>query len=642
MPARKPPRLKYRPLLSETLPYEVPIIFSNSQMYSTACESISDVGLKRGLDLTIRQSSSWTIPYEYKITKGRSATRSLAVMHPLVQLTACDFYERYERTVLDACSKSSFSLRYPADVSNIYLKAAGAEASWTAEDDSTDLEDTAEMDAPMVGSYFAYAKYTNMGRYMDSAEFVRLEKRFAKLIKLDISRCFPSIYTHSVAWAVKGRWLSKRHAQKHSFEGSFDRLMMNANCNETNGILVGPEISRVFAEIILQEVDKNVASELNQLNLKEGWDYAVRRYVDDYHIFVSDERLAADIVQRLSKHLAIYKMHTNEDKYGSSDRPFISDISVARKEIKDQFRRIGVGLSAVKVGSDAIEARKAARAIRADIEELRIIAQRNRVEFSAISGWVLGFVKQTLRRLWERFKDEAQPDCEAGIAEIVASLIRLTFYVCALDFRVRPTYSLAEIVVEALRLEGLLSEGCVDVIRHALNEEFFSLVRANASFGSALSDRDDPIEIFNILICGSHFLGASFIRSSDVADAIRKMAHGGNLTYFRYISAKFCMLKAPDVFDADLLILNEATKDYLTSDAVRIERDTMSFLLFADYLSAPDVNVTDKRAVYLAKTGANISGQVMRLLGPRLRYADWTGRSIKALLDRKELRPVYE
>ena len=58
--------------------------------------------------------------------------------------------------------------------------------------------------------------------------------------------------------------------------------MQLANYNETNGIVVGPEVSRIFEEVILQQIDLNVLSKLENSGLKYGVDFEVRRYVDDF------------------------------------------------------------------------------------------------------------------------------------------------------------------------------------------------------------------------------------------------------------------------------------------------------------------------------------------------------------------------
>src|SRR3546814_5059604 len=66
----------------------------------------------------------------------------------------------------------------------------------------------------------------------------------------------------TITWAVKDKLLAKEFKSAYSFEAQFDKLMQRANYNETKGIVVGPEFSRVFAEIILQRVDQKVIANL--------------------------------------------------------------------------------------------------------------------------------------------------------------------------------------------------------------------------------------------------------------------------------------------------------------------------------------------------------------------------------------------
>ena len=61
----------------------------------------------------------------------------------------------------------------------------------------------------------------------------------------------------------------------------FDMLMQRLNYNETNGIIIGPEISRIFAEIIFQDIDSKVIRSLRSKGFKFNKDYVIKRYVDD-------------------------------------------------------------------------------------------------------------------------------------------------------------------------------------------------------------------------------------------------------------------------------------------------------------------------------------------------------------------------
>ena len=91
---------------------------------------------------------------------------------------------------------------------------------------------------------------------------------------MDVSKCFDSIYTHSLSWACKDKKFVKKNLDiSSSFADVFDELMQRSNYKETNGILIGPEVSRVFAEIIFQEIDSLMFSELKNNSIISGKDF---------------------------------------------------------------------------------------------------------------------------------------------------------------------------------------------------------------------------------------------------------------------------------------------------------------------------------------------------------------------------------
>ncbi|MEZ0033138.1 hypothetical protein ABIF68_003508 [Bradyrhizobium japonicum] len=96
------------------------------------------------------------------------------------------------------------------------------------------------------GSFFAYEGYDRFYKFFNSEEFVGLEKKFSLMRLTDISKCFSSIYSHTLAWAVKDVQHGKESTSAVSFANDFDSLMQYANYNETNGIPVGAELSRLF------------------------------------------------------------------------------------------------------------------------------------------------------------------------------------------------------------------------------------------------------------------------------------------------------------------------------------------------------------------------------------------------------------
>ena len=241
---------KFRPLLTETLPYELPVIFGNDRLYYSRCRSVDSLA-KPLLEKIFLGTRGYTIPYNYSIRKDSDRTTQLSLVHPSIQLEFCELYERHEASILEFCSRSEYSLRRPAAVAAVYVLSLAEVSEAVHKTGEVHLApDSSEPELAKLVSYFAYEKFNLLNKFYESREFVQLEKKFEVLRQLDISKCFYSMYTHSIAWAVKSKDFAKSNTKTYSFESSFDSLMQRSNYSETNGIVVGPEFSRIFAEII--------------------------------------------------------------------------------------------------------------------------------------------------------------------------------------------------------------------------------------------------------------------------------------------------------------------------------------------------------------------------------------------------------
>jgi len=105
------------------------------------------------------------------------------------------------------------------------------------------------------------------------------------IVKTDISRYYPSIYTHSIAWACYGKEQVKanRKAYECSLADRLDALVRASNRNQTIGIPVGPETSRIIAEMIGRRIDREVCSRVPKLD--PIW---MDRLQDDWFVGVPD------------------------------------------------------------------------------------------------------------------------------------------------------------------------------------------------------------------------------------------------------------------------------------------------------------------------------------------------------------------
>jgi hypothetical protein len=82
------------------------------------------------------------------------------------------------------------------------------------------------------------------------------------IAKADISRFYHSIYTHSLAWAAYGKEKYKSSPKTYlgSLADRLDAITRSCNRNQTIGIPVGPETSRILADIISSRIRNSLLS----------------------------------------------------------------------------------------------------------------------------------------------------------------------------------------------------------------------------------------------------------------------------------------------------------------------------------------------------------------------------------------------
>lgn len=365
---RKKIELKYkkeRVIFSDVLPYETPLIFSNRHFYRFLVKYkiriegnilLWDTNMPDGafesLKLLLGFSSGKTegsfsvanqnikIPFSYKIAHKKDRFRELAIIHPGSQLKMIEFYEKYKYLIIHYCNQSNFSIRRPDKVAcYFYYKDRLHEQLLGKKIDS---KEEYMKEYENLKSYFSYKKYSNIYKFYEDYRYQRAEKKYEKLLKFDIQDCFNSIYTHSILWATlggieqgKSAWQKNQH--KDTFGSEFDDLMQKMNFAETNGIVIGPEFSRIFAEIILQKVDRDVENNMTSKGVYLNRDYECYRYVDDYFLFYNDEKTKNDILEQFSLRLREFKLTISDSKTKVLERPFVTEITIAKQKIDSLF-----------------------------------------------------------------------------------------------------------------------------------------------------------------------------------------------------------------------------------------------------------------------------------------------------------------
>ncbi|MDD4993477.1 MAG: RNA-directed DNA polymerase [Paludibacter sp.] len=367
----KKKQIKYtmaRALLSDTLPYEIPLTFSNRHFYqfvnefniqfvndksntqSITCnlsDNTFEIILKllfgtskplMGKKINIDDKMHRRVPFVFNIAHKANRFRELAIPHPKSQLELVAFYDVYKELILYYSNISSFSIRKPDKIAKfIYQNDNLHKMNLGDEDDAIESSDR---EYENLKTFFTYSQYPHIYKFYEDYRYHRAEKKYDKLFKFDISKCFDSIYTHSIGWAVNSKEYAKEYCSSNAaeFGNRFDKFMQNTNYGETNGIVIGPEFSRVFAEIILQKIDKTVEQRLktrkeNKLTFKR--DYEIFRYVDDYFVFYNDDKVKEDILTEYELLLKTYKMSISESKSIHYVKPLITELTIAKDKITD-------------------------------------------------------------------------------------------------------------------------------------------------------------------------------------------------------------------------------------------------------------------------------------------------------------------
>lgn len=134
----------------------------------------------------------------------------------------------------------------------------------------------------------------------------------------DITNCYPSIYTHTIAWALHTEEVAKEHKTELSYIGNLiDIDIQQMRYGQTNGIPQGSILMDFIAEIVLGYCDELLTEKLNGLGIS---DYQILRYRDDYRIFSNNSHELDLILKSLSEVLIKLNFKLNPAKtYSTRD-----------------------------------------------------------------------------------------------------------------------------------------------------------------------------------------------------------------------------------------------------------------------------------------------------------------------------------
>ena len=210
----------------------------------------------------------------YESLRDVNIPRQMGVPHPESYIVQCLALKRHWEKVKKHCEQPN------TPVSRIYVRKMSGNHVFRMNYKGKEHFENEEADIiNMMGAYY--------------------------IVRTDISNCFPSIYTHSIPWALHGRSKSKKDRSVLLKGNILDKATQGTRDGQTNGLLIGPHASNVISEIILTRID----DEMIRKRYKR-----FSRYIDDYTFYAKTHNEAENFIRDLGMQLREYELVLNGKK----------------------------------------------------------------------------------------------------------------------------------------------------------------------------------------------------------------------------------------------------------------------------------------------------------------------------------------
>ncbi len=255
------------------LPYEI-IPAITTKDFAKKAEQISNyIKSFKG-----EQSSKY---YSYSIPKVKHVRRTLGIPNPYHQLKLSQIIVENWEDINDFIQSSPISLSKPK-VNELSV--------------TNDLREVR-----------TFSREINLSDISKYSILSSTDSRY--LLKADISRFYPTVYTHIIPWALHSKELSKASLNDKSlfktlFGNDIDKFVRATQENQTIGIPIGPDTSLVISEIIGGAIDKRLQTELKEKKIRlKGF-----RFVDDFYLYFktyNEAQVALSTLHQIAKDLEL-------------------------------------------------------------------------------------------------------------------------------------------------------------------------------------------------------------------------------------------------------------------------------------------------------------------------------------------------
>lgn len=659
---------KERVVLSDVLPYEIPVIYSNRYFYKFLTEykvkidskkltvswenkkndevpdeviklffGIKDISNQVG---TFKSYALKTIPFIFKIAHKENDYRELSIIHPLNQLHLVEFYDEFKETIKYYSSISEYSIRRPHKTAKYKFKNDYIYKMLKAENVEHDKIEIASLEYENLKTFFTYKQYSNINKFFESYQYQRSEKKYNKMYKLDVSKCFDSIYTHSIVWALHNKEIVKENIRTSNgtFAGLFDKFMQNINYGVTNGILIGSEFARIFAELLLQQIDKLVLDELLHKNCFHKKNYEIYRYVDDYFIFYDEETIKDTIVDLYKHNLKKYNLHISKTKSMGYIKPIITELTIAKTKITDL---INEQLTIKKHDSDDEDNINWSLYINSKkiITRLKIIIKETGIEYKDIINYTLTMVERKNNLLINVFQDTDEFEShKKNFIKASLEILDIAFFIYAVSPRVSSTIKISSLLSKLLLFIKNTTNIAPDekeIIYKKIFDEILFILNKNRL------KHYTQIETLYLLIVLNE-LGKEYrLEETLLLEYFFQSTNDKTLNYFSITTLLFYIKNIVRYSNVKIKIKEEIKKKLESSNKDNLYKNTELLMLLMDSLTCPYLEESFKYELLCLFNMNDVAVQTKIIYFKKYWFIKWNNFNFVNEIESKKSQEVY-
>lgn len=358
--------------------------------------------------------------------------------------------------------------------------------------------------------------------------------------------------------------------------------MQQTNYNETAGIIIGPEFSRIFSEIIFQRIDLNIETRLTEeYQLKLFKDYEIYRYVDDIFIFSNKIDYIEIIEKIIQEEMDPYRLHLNDNKEKDYTTPFASDVSAARDELQFLFNDIS---DSIKIDNKKIVFTVSALSLTKFTTRLKNILYRNDTSLYAVDSYIFNRLKKMISKL-EAHNLCSDSDNKKNAIKWFEIILEICFYVFSLDIRITSSNKISYVLITINNFmkRNNFSNNDINNINKIIFDEIFQIIKKEANL-----NKDEFIEIANLLLILKNINFSEKIPEKKINEIVIQILKSTQVDYFSLTTLLAFTSKVPEYNNQKMMLI-----DYIKKLKFDLQKSDHLLLLF-DYITYPDILRNEK------------------------------------------------